>query len=65
MGPENEEIPDGEVNLDSRFVNLTNILGSGIGAERTGRKNALSLSAPDSADADCAALLGWANMPSI
>ena len=35
MGPGNEEIPPGEVNLDIRFANLPNIAGAG----NLGRKN--------------------------
>ena len=31
MGPEYEEIPAGELNLASRFVNLVNIQGDGVG----------------------------------
>ena len=65
MGPENEEMPLNEVNLASRFINLSNITGRGIGKERNGPKNVLALSIPDSAEDDCAVCRGWAIMPSI
>ena len=51
MGPENEETPASEVNLSSRFINLANIQGGrGIGKDRTGPKNVLALSVPDSTE---------------
>ena len=65
MGPENEAMPADEVNLAIRFINLANIIGRGIGKERNGPKNVLAISAPGSAEEDCAVLLGWGNMSGI
>ena len=54
--PSIEEIPENEVNVATRKINSANAPGVRDWEERTGPKNALVSSIPDSADEDCAAM---------
>ena len=56
--PRNTETPENEVNFARRHVNLANVMGAMIGKERTGRKNATSLSIQASMEVGCVAFHG-------
>ena len=52
------EIPENEVNVATRQINLANALGVNDWGGEIGQKNALVLSIQDSSGEDCESLLG-------
>ena len=46
MDPESEEIPAGEVNFSSRFINLANVLGAGDRERKNWAKECSSIIDP-------------------